>query len=52
MKVWNCQFNKKNKAKSTGLMIDMFKEEADLNVWKSESNVLTKLVTQSDTQCL
>ena len=47
IKVCDCQFNKINKANSTDLLIDMFKVEEDLNVWKSESNVLTNLVTQT-----
>jgi len=30
----------------------MFKERAVLNVWRSESNVLTDLVIQLDRECL
>ena len=30
----------------------MFKERAVLNVWRSESNVLTELVIQLDRECL
>jgi hypothetical protein len=38
--------------KSADLLVDMFTEGAVLDVWKSESNVITNLVTQSDTECL
>jgi len=39
---------KKNKAKCTDLLIDMFKKE---DVWQSESNVFTNPVTQPENVC-
>jgi len=48
IKFSDCQVDKKNKAKSANFLVDMFEEAAGLCTWQSESNVLKKLVTQSE----
>jgi hypothetical protein len=49
IKFSDCQPYKKI-GNSAVLLLDMFKEQADLNVWQSESNVLTNPATYSDTK--
>ena len=48
IKDWDCQFNKKNKAKSIGLLTGIFKEEADLK-YGNQSQISLQIWSHSQT---